>query len=224
MLAHSLAPVMIALVLSAAAPAQAGVTAALVPGCPTDADGQVSACQWRRALWAAHLFEQGRVASIMVSGAAVHTPYVEAEALQVALLSLGVPSDRVVLETQARHTDENVAFSLSLAKQIGVDRILVASDGLQVDGMMLMMNSWASEFGVQAERASIRYRLIAPNLRAGPPALLVEPAPEGQWVGQREDRESSPARYLRYLLTSARGGATLIPQPPGREPSLTARR
>ena len=30
------------------------VDVAIVPGCPSEADGTLSACQWRRAAWAAH--------------------------------------------------------------------------------------------------------------------------------------------------------------------------
>ena len=58
-----------------------GVDVAIVPGCPTLPDGRLSDCQWRRAVWAHHLYEQGLARHFITSGGAAHTPHVEATAI-----------------------------------------------------------------------------------------------------------------------------------------------
>jgi hypothetical protein len=124
--------------------------AVLVPGCPANDDGTVSSCQWRRASWAAELFHGGSVDHVIVSGGAVYNPYVEAEGLAVALEARGVPTDRITLEPKARHTDQNAAFSLSIAEDRGWSRLAVASDGLHAVIMEKMLTEWSAELEVVA--------------------------------------------------------------------------
>ncbi len=94
----------------------------MLPGCPAHAYGTVSECQSRRARWAAELSHAGSVDNFVTSGAAVYTPHVEAEALALAMVHLGVPADRIVLETQARHTDENAAYRQRIIEKALFDR------------------------------------------------------------------------------------------------------
>jgi hypothetical protein len=101
--------------------------AVIVPGCPSQADGAPSRCQLGRAGQAAILWQRGHAKSFIVSGAAVHSPYVEAEALAQEMEVLGVPSDRIVLERNALHTDENVYYSLEIAREWGFERLAIVS-------------------------------------------------------------------------------------------------
>src|SRR5438128_443276 len=91
----------------------------VVPGCPTEGEGRLGRCLIGRAAWAATLWERGQAARFITSGGAVHSPYVEAEALAEAMTALGVPAERIWLERQALHTDENMYFSLLLARALG---------------------------------------------------------------------------------------------------------
>ncbi|MCA9570468.1 MAG: hypothetical protein KC656_21645 [Myxococcales bacterium] len=59
-------------------PPPAGVDAVIVPGCPNLTDGRASECQWRRAAWGAELYRTGVARNLIASGAAAHTPFVEA--------------------------------------------------------------------------------------------------------------------------------------------------
>jgi len=110
---------------------------AIVPGCPSEDDGSLSRCQKGRALWAARLWELGWADHFITSGSAVYTPYVEAEALAAALTALGVPASRIYLEPNALHTDENLYYSLQIARSLGFHRIVVASNGATFDCLML---------------------------------------------------------------------------------------
>src|SRR3954471_22272723 len=64
--------------------------AIIVLGCPSAADGGASDCQVKRAEIASRLIAQGYAASAIVSGAAAHNAYVEAEALATLLIARGV--------------------------------------------------------------------------------------------------------------------------------------
>ena len=119
--------------------------ALIVPGCPADADGQLGDCLWRRASWAAELYHAGVVSNIVTSGAAVYTPHVEAEGLRRALLHLDVPADRIVVEPDARHTDENAAFSLLICQERGWTDLAVASDNVHAVIIDKMLTEWGAE-------------------------------------------------------------------------------
>ncbi len=118
---------------------------AIVPGCPSEDDGALSRCQKGRALWAARLWELGWATHFITSGAAVHSPYVEAEALAEALTALGVPADRIYLEPNALHTDENIYYSLQIARALGFRAVAVASNGAQFD--CLLAEDWGQPCG-----------------------------------------------------------------------------
>jgi hypothetical protein len=110
--------------------------AVIVPGCPSEPDGSLSPCQMARAVWAAHVWELGWTRGFITSGAAVHSPFVEAEALAAAMAALGVPADRIWLEPNALHTDENIFFSLGIARTFGWHHLAVAAQGAAWDCKM----------------------------------------------------------------------------------------
>ncbi|MCP4809147.1 MAG: YdcF family protein [Proteobacteria bacterium] len=178
--------------------------ALIVPGCPTEADGSVSACQWRRASWAAELFHGGAVENIVASGAAVYTPYAEAEALAQALEHLGVPSDRILVEDDARHTDENAAFSLQICEDRGWQRLAVASDGLHAVVVEKMLIEWGAD----------AFALPVTDYRTTPvPEIRVEPT--DRWRPPHEvDERSRPAASLGGYLWKALTAPVLEHLPP----------
>ncbi len=122
--------------------AAAPFDAVLVPGCPATDEGRVSPCQWRRASWAAELIHGGSADFVVVSGGAVYNPYVEADGLALALEALGVAPSRIVKEREARHTDQNAAFSLELLQERGWTRVAVASDGVHAVVIDKMLTEW----------------------------------------------------------------------------------
>jgi vancomycin permeability regulator SanA len=116
--------------------------AVIVLGCPTLEDGSLTRCQLGRAGHASALWSKGWAKAFIVSGAAVHTPYVEAEAIAMAMVELGVPADKIWLETDALHTDENVYYSMKLAKKLGFEDLAVASNGGHAAFACKMMMGW----------------------------------------------------------------------------------
>ena len=181
------------------------VQAAIVPGCPSEDDGRLSFCQWRRVLWARQVWASGLADTLIVSGNAVYNRYVEAEALRAGLVALGVPPDRILLEPRALHTDENIAYALRIAKAHGFEHLAVASDGIQTQGTCDMVQTW-SEGTVTCVAAPMDCRLIHARLAMGLPDVRTEPVPEDEWLPLKE-RE---ARIAQELGTRPRGNSLVI--------------
>lgn len=201
------------------------VDVAIVPGCPTEPDGRLSECQWRRAVWAAHLYERGLARHFIASGGAAHTPYVEATAIAAGMQALGVPADVVFRETQALHTDQNAGYALALADVLGFRTIGVASDPGQADLICRMAIRWGRtcrSFRMDAELVS---RRMSERPSGRLPAI-----PRERWIARhREPRMATSPRYvsvgyyagvlLKVVFTGARP-----PEPPAPEPTLGDRR
>ena len=204
------------------------VTAGVVPGCPATSEGAPSECTWRRALWAAEVWERGGIDMLITSGGAVHNPFIEAKVTRAALISLGVPASRVFTETQALHTDENIAYSLDVADTLGVHRLVGISDPGQARGICQMALMW----GWECDPAPLETKLVKARLNEKLPKVKVEPVPEGTWehwtVQERRLREargqkprpSSSAIYFSHFIVGVTGGTLEKPQPPMPEPSL----
>src|SRR5262249_54541316 len=96
----------------ACTPAPHHVTIAL--GCPNNADGTPPTCQTARADIAVALMQAGFGGRFITSGAAVQNMYVEADTLRDLLVARGVPTDSIITETMAQHTDENIYYSTKI--------------------------------------------------------------------------------------------------------------
>jgi hypothetical protein len=177
--------------------------AVIVPGCPSEDDGSLSPCQEGRAVWAAIVWERGLAQRFIVSGSSVHSPYVEAEALAAGMAALGVPADRIYIEPDALHTDENMAWSLRIAKSLGLRAIGVASDRGHATWGCKMLVEWGQPcVALSMDLAAVRARL-----RAAPGVLEAVRTPRtGGWVplAEREHREflrtgrRRPPSFLLY--------------------------
>lgn len=199
----------------------------IVPGCPTEADGRLSFCLWRRVIWASLLYEEGRAERFITSGSAVYNRYTEAEALKTGMVALGVPADLILTETQALHTDENMGYSLLIAQELGVQRLAVASDRNQAFGGCMMLRRWGHDCTVLAlDRERVHARRLQPL-----PDVVIEPVPADGWqtLEQREQARAQadgarrrPASIPLYVVKGVLGlfGLARPPAPPGREPSI----
>lgn len=204
------------------------VVAGVVPGCPATDDGQASVCTWRRALWAAEVWQEGGLDYVIASGAAVHNRWVESKTTRAVLIELGVPADRILTETQALHTDENIAYSLPIADAIGAHRLVGLSERGQAVGICKMAVMW----GWGCTPAPMEMERIRDRLAEAPPPITTEPVPAAEWQHwtdrERAIRQArgepprlrSPARYLSLFMTGAFGGTAKRPDPPEPEPTL----
>ena len=176
--------------------------AVIVPGCPSEDDGALSLCQKSRVLWAFRLWERGWTRNFITSGAAVYSPYVEAEALAAGLAALGVPPEHIWLEPNALHTDENMYYSLQLARALGFHRIAVASDGAAWDCRMLV--DWGQMCkAFTTDRAWVRARHlrvpgVLERVHSTRVADFIPRAERERQIAERTGRHRPPS-YLLYL-------------------------
>lgn len=200
------------------APRHDALDVVLVPGCPTRADGQLSICQQERVAWALELYEQGLARHLLVSGAAVATPYVEAESLAQALRAAGVPASRIWTETQARHTDQNAGFSLAIVNEMGWERVGIATHEIHTRLLFHMMDNW----GVSATPLPLDTERVQRRLSTGLPRIASRPV--RPWHPPESPRHRA-RRPPSWWLYASRGVLRRFfrfspPAPPEREPTL----
>ena len=102
----------------------------IVPGMPFDSV-KVNPVYKARMLWAKWLFDRKIAKNIIFSGSAVHTPFVEGQAMKIMADSMGIPSENTFVESRAEHSSENVDFGIRLARQLGFKKIAIATDPCQ---------------------------------------------------------------------------------------------
>jgi uncharacterized SAM-binding protein YcdF (DUF218 family) len=102
--------------------------AIIILGSPSDEDGRPSEPNLFRVDQAIRANCMGLGDRFIVTGAAAHNSHVEAEVLRDALLARNVPADRIYLEPQALHTDENIYYSTLIMQAHNWRDALVASD------------------------------------------------------------------------------------------------
>ncbi len=203
-------------------------TVAIVPGCPTEADGRLGFCLWRRVIWASLLYQDGRVGHFITSGSAVSNRYTEAEALEAGMVALGVPAAVIHTETQALHTDENMGYSLRMAEALGFEHLAVASDRNQALGGCMMLRRWGHGCTALAlDTARVAARRIHPL-----PDVVATPVPAESWQtleqreharAEAEGRRRRPPSIPLYVVKGVLGlfGLSRPPEPPGPEPTLS---
>lgn len=103
---------------------------AIVPGYPYDGQNWDKLIR-SRIIWAYSLYERGIIRNVIFSGAAVHTPYVEAEYMRRYAVALGIPEEHTFVEPQARHSTENIFYAYEMARSLGFKSIALVTDPLQ---------------------------------------------------------------------------------------------
>ncbi len=204
--------------------------AVIVPGCPTLSNGSLSQCLQRRAVWAALLWERGQAQHFITSGSAVYTPFVEAEALAVAMTAMGVPADRIYLEPHALHTEENVYNSLRIARKKGWAQLGIASERGQALGACQMLADWHGQCGAfSMETSVVEHRRgelseLLSSLRA-PKVGEFQPLKQRERErAQRHNRPERPPSFLLYpamMMRRTLGKTPWLPFHPDETPLVT---
>ena len=114
--------------------------AIIVPGYPFTPNGKMNMIYKMRLHWAVELYNSGVAKNIIVSGGAVHTPYVESKIYALYLTEMGVNPSHIHIEERAEHSLENVYYSMVLAHEKGFETIAVATDLFQ-SGMIQVLGS-----------------------------------------------------------------------------------
>ena len=102
----------------------------IVPGVPYEGDETTSVMKMR-LYWAKHLYDSGITKNIIFSGSSVYSPYVEGIVLKVMADSLGIPPQNTFSETKAEHSTENAYYGYRMAKEMGFNKIALATDPFQ---------------------------------------------------------------------------------------------
>jgi hypothetical protein len=205
-------------------PPQTPHALAIVPGCPNLDDGTPSYCELGRAGWAAMLYRHGFVRAFVVSGGAVHSPYVEAETLATIMIALGVPRERIWLDPYALHTDENMWNGLQIARRLGVHDLAVASNGSQALSGCLFISDWGAQctaLGMNLEAMNRELKPEAARLRQLPMRRIDDWHDMGEQERARErrlGRVRPPSwvlyPFLSYLRAIGHPWQAIGPDPP----------
>jgi len=109
--------------------------AVIVPGVPypNPKTGIWDRVMKGRVYWAKHLFDEGITKHIIFSGGAVYSKYYEAKIMAQYAVAIGVPAEAVFAEIMAEHSTENIYYSYHKGKNLGFDKIALATDPFQTD-------------------------------------------------------------------------------------------
>jgi uncharacterized SAM-binding protein YcdF (DUF218 family) len=102
----------------------------VVPGVPFD-NGRWNYAMKGRIYWSKYLYDKGIAKNILYSGSAVYTPYVESEIMALYAEKLGIKKENIYTETLAEHSTENIYYGYRKARNLGFERIALASDAFQ---------------------------------------------------------------------------------------------
>jgi uncharacterized SAM-binding protein YcdF (DUF218 family) len=102
----------------------------IVPGIPYDSVNG-NRVMTMRVYWAKLLYDSGFTKNVIFSGSSVYNSYVEGIVMKIMADSLGIPSDHTFAETKAEHSTENVFYSWKMAKELGFEKIALATDPYQ---------------------------------------------------------------------------------------------
>lgn len=132
--------------------------AIIVPGYPFRPNGKMNPMYKIRLYWAYHLYSEGKTKNIIVSGSAVHTPYVEAKVYALYLIELGIDPDDIIIEDRAEHSLENVFYSMEIAKAQGFNKVAVVSDKAQTFMLKYLANKFDHE--ISADFIPAKWRFV----------------------------------------------------------------
>lgn len=102
----------------------------IIPGYPHDGKEWNSVIKFR-LLWALHLYENKLAKNFIFSGGSVHTPYNEGIIMALYAVKMGIPKENIFIEPRAKHSSENVYYSLLIAEELKFERVAIATDPVQ---------------------------------------------------------------------------------------------
>ena len=108
--------------------------AIIVPGVPYDGKHWSEAMR-NRVQWSIYLYKKGIAKNVIYSGSAVYSEYEEAKVMALYAEALGVPKEHIFLDPRAEHSTENIYYSYRVAKKQGFQKIALATDPFQLNGM-----------------------------------------------------------------------------------------
>lgn len=124
----------------------------------------LSAAAWMSA-GAARLLTAARLAKqhslpVLISGGQVFSDGAsEALVAERILLQLGLPQEQIIVETQARTTKENAAYSAALCRERGYKNVLLLTSALHMPRSMQFFERYLGEQGIKVVAYPCDYTL-----------------------------------------------------------------
>ncbi len=112
-----------------------------------------------RLTHAVQLYEAGYADRMILTGGLGNHPPTEAEAMQAAMLVLGVEREAMYLEEQATNTVENLKFSREIMQEQGWERAIIVSDFFHIKRALLI----AGDLGIDAVGAPAKNSVLYQN-------------------------------------------------------------
>lgn len=129
---------------------------AIVCGCQVGEDGVPSDMLKARVEKAVELWKEKKVQYLIMSGAAVHNEYIEAEAMKRYAIELGVSEEYILEEKQAVSTYHNLVHSTRMMRHCGFKDCVVVT------------NSWhLRKADHYARQSGMRYVMVASDAPKG---------------------------------------------------------
>ena len=98
---------------------QAHFDTIIVLGCPSNPDGSPSPTERKRVLEGVGEYRRGVAPRLIMTGAAAHNKFVEADVMARFAVAQGVPADAVIEETHAHDTVQNAFYSVQIMQEHG---------------------------------------------------------------------------------------------------------
>lgn len=102
----------------------------VVPGIPLY-NGKWDSTMKARVYWSKYLIDKGISKNVMYSGSSVYSPYYESEVMRLYAIAIGIPQELIYTEKLAEHSTENIYYGYYRSKQLGFEKIALATDPFQ---------------------------------------------------------------------------------------------
>ncbi len=124
----------------------------IVPGFPYK-DSTWHDIMKMRVQWSKYLYDKGVARHIIYSGSAVYSPYVESVVMKEYAVAMGIPADKIFVETQAEHSTENLYYAYYIAKENNFEKIALATDPVQ----SYFLTYFAEEHNINVDYLPIQF-------------------------------------------------------------------
>lgn len=116
--------------------------ALIVLGYPANSDGTPSPEERERVLEGVREYKAGVAPVIIMTGAAAHNQYVEADVMAQLARSEGVPASAILEDVQAQNTIQNIYYSATLMHQYGLNSAEIISSPSHLPRAALIVNTF----------------------------------------------------------------------------------
>jgi len=127
----------------------------IVPGVPFQ-DSTWSNTMKMRVHWANYLYKIGAAKNIIYSGSSVYTDYRESTIMALYGRELGIPASAIYEDQRAEHSTENVYYGYLLAKEMGFEKVALATDPFQTN----MLRSFIKKYELPVDLLPVVWQTL----------------------------------------------------------------